>query len=276
MRKILSALFLIAVFAIHSPVVFAQDKDVTSTIEKSANKAADKAGDAAKDVAKDVQDEVDTAKEKITDNSDKNSSNDALMNDIHKARDIIMNGTGGNIFARGMLIALLQPIFIAAMFCLGLWAGEMSEKLKHIWALPVIVYAATMIGAFITTYHAEWKPDETHYKFLSHLQSTDTVAIIIGVVIGVAVALQFTLPSFFAMFGVAAIGLILGFSQTSQPNAQHSIINFWAGFGLTGLLVNIFGIGFETFFQSINLKLVTRLVGAATTVLSIYFGAKLL
>jgi hypothetical protein len=270
MRKIIPSLFLIAAITMQSPVVFAADKDAASETKQ----ASDKLNSTAKDVEKDVQQEVDSAKTKIDDSIDK-ADKSSLTSDLKKARDIIMNGTGGNSFARGMIIGLLQPIFIAAMFCLGLWAGEMSEKLKHIWALPVIVYAATVIGAFITAYHPEWKPDEEHYKFLTHLQSTDNVAIIIGLVLGVAVALQFTLPPFFAMLGAIAIGIVLGFSQTADTG-HHSVMPFWAGFGLTGLLMSIFGIGFETFFQSINLKIVTRLLGAATAVLSIYLGSKLL
>ncbi len=268
MRKIFLSLFFITLIAMQCPMVFAADKKEQS--------ATDKISDAAKDVAADIQAEVDNAKEKLATDDKENKS--SLMADIQKARDTIMNGTGGNSFARGMIIALLQPIFIASMFCLGLWSGMMSEKLKHIWVLPVIMYVATVIGAFITTYHPEWKPDfaSEHLHSLNRLQSTEVVAVVIGVFIGIAVALQFVLPAFFAMILAVAIGLILGFSQTSEIGKHHDLMPFWAGFGLTGLLVNIFGIGFETFFQSINLRLITRLVGVATAVLSVYVGAKLL
>jgi hydrogenase/urease accessory protein HupE len=287
MRKIFSSLLLIGLIAIHTPVAFAQEEVKAAVSEKSdqaeetASKATDKLKDAASEVAKDVQKEVDTAKEKLddaTDTAEKENSS-SLMNDIKKARAIIIDGVkkdSGSSILRGMIIAFLQPIFIASMFCLGLWAGQMSEKLKHIWALPVIMYAATIIGAFITAYHAEWKPDEEHYKFLHALQSTEVVSVIIGLFLGILIALQFVMPAFFAMLAAVAIGLILGFSQTSDMGDSHTVMKFWAGFGLTGLLVNIFGIGFETFFQSINLKLITRLVGVATAILSVYIGAKLL
>lgn len=203
----------------------------------------------------------------------------SLSEDMEKARDIIMNNAGSNSFARGLVIALLQPIFLASMFSLGLLSGQMSERLKHVWVLPVILYAATVIGAFISTYHAEWKPqfDGGHLKFLEALQSTDMVGVVIGLVVGAIVGFSFGVPPFFAVIGAIGIGLILGFSQTGNMGKHHeSLLPFWAGFGLTGLLINIFGIGFETFFQSINFRIVTRLIGLATAALSLFLGAKLL
>ena len=275
MRKILLTLFLVAVLFTQSQTVFAAEEKTSNVLTDTT----DKIKDSAKEVAEDVQNEVDQAQEKL-ENTDMPVVSSSLVNDLRKAREIITDGakkdSDGNSFLRGMIIAMLQPIFIASMFCLGLWAGQMSEKLKHIWVLPVIVYAATIIGAFITAYHSEWKPDETHYKFLHALQSTEVVSVIIGLILGIFIALQFSLPSFLAMLCAVAIGLVLGFSQTSDVPAQQSVMPFWAGFGLTGLLLNIFGIGFETFFQSINFKIVTRLLGVATAVLSVYIGAKLL
>ena len=201
-----------------------------------------------------------------------------LAADLKKARDIILDGSGDNAFARGLLIGLLEPIFIASMFCLGLWAGQMSEKLRHIWVLPMLTFAATLIGAFITVYHSDWKPElnSDNFAFLEHLGSTNAVAVIIGLLVGGAVGMRFVAPPVIALVVVACAGLAIGFSQTSDiGDHSNALIPFWSGFGLTGLLVNIFGIGFETFFQSINLSSVTRAVGIATVILSFMVGMQI-
>jgi hypothetical protein len=200
----------------------------------------------------------------------------SLAADMKKAREIILDGSGGNPFGRGFLVALFDPVFLASMFCLGLWAGQMSERLKHMWALPVIAYAGTIIGAFITVYHPEWKPDlhSEKFGFLSELESTNAMTIAIGLVLGGAVGFGYTLPAVFAMGAMAAVGLGLGFSQTSDIGEHtNAPLPFWAGYGLTGLLINIFGIGFETFLQTLGLMSVTRWIGLATLGLSLLVGS---
>ena len=201
----------------------------------------------------------------------------SLAADIQKAKTLLMGEGGDNIFARGFLVALFQPVFLASMFCLGLWAGQMSEKIPNIWVLPVFVLAATLIGSFIATYHTEWMPKATgEHKALASLQSTDAVAVIVGLLVGGAVGMQLAVVPFVAVIGAIVAGLALGFSQTTEIGEHHnSLMPFWAGFGLMGLLVNIFGIGFETFFQSIKLPAVTRCVGFATAVAAFFFGSKL-
>lgn len=201
-----------------------------------------------------------------------------LAADIKEARDIILDGSGDNAFARGLLIGLLEPVFIASMFCLGLWAGQMSEKLRHIWVLPMLTFVATLIGAFITVYHSDWKPSMSseNVEFLKNLDSTDAVSVIIGLLIGGAVGMRFVAPPVIALVVAACAGLAVGFSQTADiGDHSNALIPFWTGFGLTGLLVNIFGIGFETFFQSINLNMVTRAVGIATVILSFIIGIQI-
>lgn len=257
-------LFVVLVFSLLPPVSFAQD----SLPPAQEETVTDNVRELAEEITQEIQPE-----ENVTETPD-SPVVPTLTEDLKQARDIIMKNAGDNGFARGLIIALLQPIFLASMFCLGLLAGQMSERLKHIWVLPVILYAATVIGAFITTYHAEWKPSFENLKYLSSLQSTEAVCVAIGVVVGVSVGFALGIPVIFAMVGAIGIGLILGFSQSSEISNDH-VMRFWAGFGLTGLLVNIFGIGFETFFQSINLKMVTRLVGVATAVLAMYLGVKL-
>lgn len=200
----------------------------------------------------------------------------ALTDDLQKAKELLLGKGGDNPLARGMLLALFQPIFIASMFSLGLWAGQMSERLIHIWILPVFVYAATVIGAFITAYHSNWKPEFDGNKLLASLESTDTVAVLVGLFLGGAVGMRLLVPPVIAAIGAIIVGVILGFSQTGEIGAHsNSLIPFWAGFGLTGLLINIFGIGFETFLESIKLNTVTRMVGFATAIAAFSFGAKL-
>lgn len=201
-----------------------------------------------------------------------------LGEDIRKAREALLgqNGQSDSPFARGLLIALFQPLFIASMFCLGLWAGQMHERLSTIWMMPVFAYAATVIGAFIAVYHSDWKP-QFDSGILAQFQTTDAVTLIVGLVIGTVVALQLLVPPLIAVAGVTLAGLWLGFSQTADLGDHHNaLLPFWAGFGLTGLLVNIFGIGFETFLESSKLQVVTRLAGVATLLVSFFLVAKII
>lgn len=217
------------------------------------------------------------AEEAVKEVADKKDRVSGLMADINKAREIILQGSGGNPVGRGMLVAALQPVFVSAMFCLGLWAGQMSEKITAIWAMPLIVFGAVLVGAFISAYHTEWKPDlnKEGFPMLAQLSSTDAFAIIVGLLAGAAVGMRLILPAVFAIAIAGAAGLGLGFSQIAEIGEhKNSLIPFWAGFGLTGLLINIFGIGFETFFESIKLNSVTRAVGFATLALSFVLGTK--
>lgn len=201
----------------------------------------------------------------------------SLAADLKKARGIILEGSGGNPFGRGFMVALFEPVFIASMFCMGLWAGQINGRMKNVWAVPVIVYAATVIGAFITAYHSDWKPDFHNEKFgfLAELDSTNAVTALIGTLIGGAVGLGFTIAPIFALIGVGCIGLALGFSQTTElGDHKNAVLPFWSGFGLTGLLINIFGIGFETFMVSINLGAIIRWIGLSTVALSMGYGAQ--
>ncbi|MDB5478086.1 MAG: hypothetical protein JWM96_581 [Alphaproteobacteria bacterium] len=267
MRRFIFCSLCLVVLAGFSPV-YAQDKardnpPVTGeAIKDSAEKIVDNTAEKAGEIGDDVQ-----------------ASTSSLVEDLKKARDIIMGSAGDNAFARGLIIALFQPMFLAAMFSLGLWAGQMSERFKHVWALPVVAFTAIFIGAFITAYHSEWKPEfggEGHSKILSSLQSTEVVTVLVGLLVGGAVAARLILPPVLALLGAIAAGLILGFSQTTELGEHHnSLLPFWAGFGLTGLLVNIFGLGFETFLGSINLAMVTRWIGLATVALSFFFGMKI-
>lgn len=198
--------------------------------------------------------------------------------DLKKAREALLGNDdhSDNPFARGFLIALFQPIFMASMFCLGLWAGQMHERLSSIWVMPVFAYVATVVGAFIAVYHSDWKP-QFDEGLMSQFQNTDAVTLVIGLLIGAAVGMRFLAPSLIAIAGVIIAGLGLGFSQTTDVGAHHNaLLPFWAGFGLTGLLVNIFGIGFETFLESSRLQAVTRFVGVATLFASFILVAKIL
>lgn len=201
-----------------------------------------------------------------------------LSEDIRNAKELLMGKGGDSVFARGFLVALFQPVFLASMFCLGLWAGQMSERVKNIWVLPVFVLVATLVGSFIATYHTEWMPkvDGDAPKLIASLQSTDAVAVVVGLLVGGAVAMQMIVAPIFAVLGAIVAGLALGFSQTTEMGEHHnSLMLFWSGFGLMGLLVNIFGIGFETFLQSIKLPALTRAVGFATAIAAFFFGSKI-
>lgn len=204
---------------------------------------------------------------------------EGLRKDLQEAKDLLLGQGNDSPFARGLLVALFQPLFLASMFCLGLWSGQMSTRLTAVWILPLFTFGAIVLGAFIAMYHSDWKPqfNEGNLQFLSNFQSTDAGTLLLGLIIGGAVGLQLIVAPIFAILGVVAAGLWLGFSQTAEIGAhQNALIPFWAGFGLTGLLVNIFGLGFETFIQSLRLPMITRLVGVATLIASFFFVAQIL
>jgi len=89
-------------------------------------------------LADQAENAVTDIKQQMTETSDQIAPA-TLTEDLKKARDIIMKNAGDNSFARGLIIALLQPIFLASMFSLGLLAGQMSERFKHVWVLPVML-----------------------------------------------------------------------------------------------------------------------------------------
>ena len=217
------------------------------------------------------------AKEAVRETAGKSDRLSGLVADMNRARDIILEGSGGNPFGRGMLVAVFQPVFLSAMFCLGLWSGQMSERVTAIWAMPILVFGGLLVGAFISAYHTDWKPefDAENNPILAQLSSTDAFAVIVGLLAGAAVGMRLMVPPFIAIAIVGAAGLGTGFSQIAEIGAhKNSLIPFWAGFGVTGLLINIFGIGFETFFESIKLNMITRWVGFATLALSFMIGTK--
>lgn len=205
------------------------------------------------------------------------SKSSAFADDVKRARDIVLKGAGDNPLGRGFMVALFDPVFLAGMFCLGLWSGQMSERITSIWALPLITFGATLIGAFITAYHGEWKPDfkNEEFKFLSDLGNTSAITVVVGLLAGTAVGLNLIVAPFLAIGAAALAGLALGFSQMADLGEhKNSLVPFWTGYGLMGLLINIFGIGFETFLQSIKLVFVTRWAGFATLASSFMLVSK--
>src|SRR5690606_36359807 len=169
------------------------------------------------------------------------------------------------------------PVFLASMFCLGLGAGQMSERITAIWALPLFVFGATLVGAFITAYHGDWKPNfgENGENLLAEFSDTAAVTVAVGLLAGTAVGMNLIVAPFVAIGATLVAGLALGFSQTADLGEhKNALVPFWAGYGLTGLLVNIFGIGFETFLQSIKMAFITRWVGFATLAMSFMFVSK--
>lgn len=242
-----------------------------------ASWAQDYAQDSATEERYEYDDDIKEAKQ--TGEATITKAAEGLRKDIQEAKDLLLGKGNDSPFARGLLVALFQPFFLASMFCLGLWAGQMNTRLSTIWILPVFTFGAIVLGAFIAMYHSDWKPEFTEGKlrFLSNFQSTDAGTLLVGLLIGGAVGLQLVVAPIFAVIGVVAAGLWLGFSQTAEIGAHHNaLIPFWTGFGLTGLLINIFGIGFETFLQSLHLPMITRLVGVATLIASFFFVAQIL
>lgn len=205
-----------------------------------------------------------------------------LGEDLREARNLVTGNLSDGPFWRGMLYPLFHPTVLASLFCIGLWAGLSSDRLSSIWAIPIAFFFAIVIGAFISEYHPQWRPDfstlREDYPELPPLLSTTNVTLAIALVMGAIVAMNFTLPPLITLIVIAILGVILGVSELHMlhniTEGDHIIIPFWAGFGLTGLILTIFGIGFETFTKSVNLAFLIRLSGFFTAVLALVVAVK--
>jgi hydrogenase/urease accessory protein HupE len=205
-----------------------------------------------------------------------------LSEDLREARNLVTGNLSDGPFWRGMLYPLFHPTVLSSLFCIGLWAGLSSDRLSTIWAIPIAFFIAIVIGAFISEYHPQWRPDFTslreEYPELPPLLSTTNISLAIALVMGAIVAMNFTLPPLITLIVIAILGVILGSSDLalmdSITDRDNIIIPFWAGFGITGLIMTIFGIGFETFTKSVNMAFLIRLSGFFTAVLALIMAVK--
>ncbi len=186
-----------------------------------------------------------------------------FVEDLKQARDILTKNTTSRPFLRGMLMPLFQPVFMVIMFCFGLWTGQESGKLSTIWAVPIVLFVSIVAAAFISAFHPQWQPDLTFAStpYLPDMTTNGVIGVVLSMVVGAMVGMQFTLPAYIALVFAALAGLGLGFTHTINDIGETSLVSFWLGFGLSGLIFNIIGIGFETFLESINLSVMVRLVG---------------
>ncbi|HEY1096576.1 MAG TPA: HupE/UreJ family protein [Alphaproteobacteria bacterium] len=206
----------------------------------------------------------------------------SLSEDLKEARDLIMGNVSEGPFGRGMLYPLFQPAVLASLFCVGLWAGLSTDKLSTIWAIPVAFFCAIVVGAFISEFHPNWRPSfgelAEEYPELPSILTTEGISLIIAVAIGAIVAMSFTIPPLLTLAVIMLLGLALGSSDlkaVSDVDSDNSIIiPFWAGFGSTGLIMTIFGIGFETFAKSVNMLFLIRLAGFFTAVAGLVLVVK--
>lgn len=189
-----------------------------------------------------------------------------FLNDLKQARDVLTQDTTNRPFLRGLLMPLFQPVFMLIMFCFGLWTGQQSDKLSTIWAVPIILLVGVVASAFITAFHPEWQPDLTFAdnQFIPDMTANGVTGVVLSILVGFVVGMQITFPAYFAIAFASIAGLGLGFTHTVEESTgagSGELVSFWLGFGLSGLIFNIIGIGFETFLESINLSVMVRLVG---------------
>src|SRR5690606_28742802 len=165
-----------------------------------------------------------------------------FADDVKRARDIVLGDAGDNPLGRGFMVAVFEPVFLASMFCLGLWAGQMSERITVILALSLFVFGVTLVSAFITAYHGVWKRNfvENGESLLAEFSDTAAVTVAVGLLAGTAVGMNLIVAPFVAIGATLVAGLALGFSQTADLGEhKNALVPFWAGYGLTGLLVHI-------------------------------------
>ena len=191
-----------------------------------------------------------------------------FLDDLKQARDILTKDATNRPFLRGLLMPLFQPVFMLIMFCFGLWTGQQSNKLSTIWAVPIVLFVSVFAAAFITAFHPEWRPDLSFAdnQFIPDMTANGVTGVILSMGVGFIVGLQLTFPAYIALAFAGVAGLGLGFTHTVESETaggSSALLSFWLGFGLSGLIFNIIGIGFETFLESINLSFLVRLVGFA-------------
>lgn len=197
-----------------------------------------------------------------------------LGEDLKEARSLIMGNLSEGPLGRGMFYPLFQPATLASLFCIGLWTGLSTDKVNTIWAIPISFFVAIVIGAFISQFHGDWKPDmgslTEDYPELPSLLSTEGISLMIAIAVGTVVTMNFTAAPLITLIVTAILGFILGSSNleaiAEDASDKSVIIPFWTGFGFTGLLLTIFGIGFETFAKSVNMVFLIRLAGFFTAV----------
>jgi hydrogenase/urease accessory protein HupE len=205
-----------------------------------------------------------------------------LGEDLHEARELMLGNVSDAPFGRGMMYPLFQPAVLSSLFCIGLWAGLSTDKISTIWAIPISFFVAIVVGAFINEFHPGWRPDfsswQDDYPELPSLLSTEGISLAIALVVGTIVAMNFTLNPLLTLAVTIFLGLILGSSDlqaiADQAGEKAIIIPFWAGFGFTGLIMMIFGIGFETFAKAVNMAFLIRLAGFFTAVAGLVLVVK--
>jgi hydrogenase/urease accessory protein HupE len=207
---------------------------------------------------------------------------DSFGDDMAKIRELLMENAKDNSFWRGMLLPMFQPMFLASMLCFGLWAGQLRDKLTVEWAIPITLLVGTVIGAFIAAYHPDWQPDfstlQDSDEKLPNLNSTEVAAVLGGLAIGMMVGLQTATPGFLALVFSSLIGLAYGLSQTGLLGDDFSNADrlaFWTGFGTTGILMNIFGLGCHSFLTSVNASQSARVLGFMTVLFAFYRGMRI-
>lgn len=195
-----------------------------------------------------------------------------FQQDFAKMRDILIDGAGNKPLLRGMLLPLFQPVFIAVMLAMGLWASQLSDRLTIIWSIPSAMFLGLVVASFIATFHPEWKPDLTFQDepLLPDITSIQVTAIFSALVVGALVAANKSLtpPIDIALAGF--VGLMNGFTQNAiATDGNIDSVIFWIGFGMTGLIFSIIGIGFETFLRSLHLSVVVKFLGILTVLMSL-------
>lgn len=196
---------------------------------------------------------------------------DAFSQDMTKIRDILVESAGNRPLLRGMMLPLFQPMFLAIMFCFGLWASQISDRVPIIWSVPAALFLSVVAAAFISAFHQEWKPDLTFgdSKYLPDLTDVQITTMLCAIAIGAMVAFNKSISPIGDIAFASAVGLVSGFSQTSiNTDGNHDTLMFWVGFGMTAVLLNIIGIGFETFLKSMKLSRLVQFFG----VLSVGLG----
>ena len=138
--------------------------------------------------------------------------------------------------AAGPSIRSFSPPFWPVCFCIGLWTGLSGERVKTIWAIPVSFFIAIIVGAFISEFHSDWTPKaaslKEHYPNLPPLLSTEGISLIIAVVVGAVVTMNFTMPPLVTLAMTAVLGLALGASDlhaiakdANSKAIHHSVLD---------------------------------------------------
>lgn len=169
-----------------------------------------------------------------------------------------VGGHDAATFADGAAHPLTGLDHIAVMVAVGLWAALKGGKAMFAWPLAFVgaMIAGSLVGPQIGLPFVE----------PAILASVVTIGLLVALAVDFPVALGAVLIAVFAVFHGAAHGV----------EAGENNLNYIAGFALTTVALHLAGIAAGFGLQSVKLRPLVRVAGAACALIGVALAAQLL